>query len=227
MEHLEQQGRAVDDDLVTWLAESRDAAFSPDGAELLVPDDFRPHAHKMRVISMLEMGRRAVDRGDLDVAQAWLERALRAQIPAEAGAMADYLLEQLEEKSDLTAMWVAMAESGDILAMYNAGLCFWRKEQLDEAEHWWRRGAEAGDVECETKVGVVNFQTGNLQEAERWFQRAAEQNEPVALFNLGVLAHQRGANDEAAQWFARAGDAGHEGAAEVLQKLQKVAADGA
>src|SRR5262249_45490713 len=148
-----------------------------------------------------------------------LERAFRAQVPPEAEQMTQQVLDRLQKKRDLTAMWVSLAESGDSLAMYNAGLCFWQKDQLTEAEHWWRKGAEAGEVGCQTKVGFVHFTRGNHQEAERWFRRAAEYDEPAAMFNLGVLAYQRGATDEAIQWFGRARQAGHERAAEALEQL--------
>jgi tetratricopeptide (TPR) repeat protein len=218
-EYLLQQSRDFDDELVRSIAESTDVTLGPNGGEILLPVQLGAYAHLMRVTSMLELSERALSKDDLHVARAWLERALRAQIPRQVESIAERVIGVLDRKCDLTDMWLTLAEAGDGAAMYNLGLLFWRKEQLEDAERWWRRGADAGDAECYNKVGVMRLSAGDSEEADRWFRRGADHGDPVAMFNVGALAHECGAAEEAALWFRRAQEAGYERAAGVLQQL--------
>jgi TPR repeat protein len=118
------------------------------------------------------------------------------------------------------AIFLSLAEQGDITAQKNLGVMYRNGEGVAEndaeAMRWIRLAAEQGDANAQLYVGLM-YRNGegvpeNDTEAVRWFRLAAEQGFPGAQNNLGFM-YQFGngvpENDaEAVRWYRLAAEQG-------------------
>ena len=87
------------------------------------------------------------------------------------------------------------AMSGDMIAQYELGNCYYRGEGIikdwSEARKWYQKSAEQGYASAQYRLGMCN-ENGhgtikNMQEAVRWYTRAAEQGHEGAKRKLLML----------------------------------------
>ena len=131
----------------------------------------------------LAMGEAALSRGELDVAERGLRKAVASHDSATAGAAAFSLGELCERRDQETsaARWYEKAADCEHAgALYRLGQL---AEQRDppKASHWYRRAADAGHAGAMCRLGelaeerdLVEPERSYLAEAERWFRQAAE-----------------------------------------------------
>ena len=90
---------------------------------------------------------------------------------------------------------VKYAESGDAVAMYSLGKCFYNGDGVSQ----------------------------DYGEAIKWWKKAAEKGHETAMYNLGVFyANGAGVSQdygEAVKWYKKAAEKGHEDAKEALREM--------
>lgn len=125
---------------------------------------------------------------------------------AEAGhAQAQLYLAQLydageaglpQDPAEARRLTTLAAESGDVRAMHNLGVYYFRGEgggkDLPTAVSWFEKAAAAGVVESQYNLGLI-YQSGSgaakdLDKARTWFQRAADRGDDDARQALAKLA---------------------------------------
>jgi TPR repeat protein len=110
------------------------------------------------------------------------------------------------------------AESGDVMAQLNLGICYGLGQGIAkddvQAVKWWRKAAEQNLAQAQSNLGVCYAKGQGVAkdavEAVKWYRRAAEQNDADAQHNLGFCyAIGNGvAKDEveAVKWYRKAAE---------------------
>ncbi len=110
-----------------------------------------------------------------------------------------------------------LAQSGDVLALYNIGMTYEDGfGDLAEAAKWYRLAAKQGDAAAQTNLGHMYDNGQGVPrddvQAVRWYLKAAEQGNVTAQFNLGVMYRNgEGVPQDLAQalkWYAMAAKQG-------------------
>jgi uncharacterized protein len=120
------------------------------------------------------------------------------------------------------------AESGNVKAQVALAQGYEERQNYDAAIKWYRAAAEKGDPEAQNGLGVM-YRLGrgvekDPAEAVKWYRKAVRQGYAPAMFNMGT-AYYNGdgvAIDDAHAyiWFRLGAEAGDQGAAEALRRLQ-------
>ena len=124
------------------------------------------------------------------------------------------------------------AERGDAEAQAIIGDIFYNSESiLDKATsvEWYRKAAEQGHARAQFMLGLC-YHNGegvleNKEEALNWFRKGAEQENKDAQGMVGwCYVFGEGVPEDKAEgikWLRKAAEQGHEGATELLRKLEK------
>jgi TPR repeat protein len=174
--------------------------------------------------TMIDLGALAEQRGDIDEAERWYQRAADAGDAEGMNLLGLLLHERRHNTADATRWFRQAVDNGSTDAMVNLGVLGADRDDLDEAETWYSRAAKAGSSEGMVHLGLL-LADRDAELAQRWFRRAADLDDPLGMLHLGLLAMDRENFREADLWFNRAAEAGNTDAMVSLGELARARDD--
>jgi TPR repeat protein len=175
--------------------------------------------------SAVDVGFAALDRHELEVAEAAGEKALAAGglIAGTANSLLALVADERGDEAAATShvsaaerLWFTEAETGNAIASFNLAVLLDESGDPD-AERWYRQAAEAGYADALNNLGVLLDKRGD-PEADVVYRRAADAGTAAAALNLGIYLEERG-DPEAESWYRQAAEAGQARAAYNLGVL--------
>jgi TPR repeat protein len=169
--------------------------------------------------------------GDRLAAIDWLERAAKAKDP-----VASYLLARVSSEQKtidferIRETLTIAATAGHREAQFLLGKLLADSSVLadkTDAASWLEKASQNGHLDAANRLGELYLapvsELRHLAKARQIFQRAAEQGNASAMYNLARMQSEGlgGESDsrQALIWYSRAAEAGHEGAADVVETL--------
>ena len=122
--------------------------------------------------AMFELGVMANERGDLEEATVWYQRAVEL---GNASAMVNLGLLVSNQGDDVRAeeLYRRAASMGVAVAMANLGSLARQRGDLVEATRWYRLAADSGDPSSMFVLGFMAQERDDPVEATRWYELAA------------------------------------------------------
>ena len=140
------------------------------------------------------------------------------------------------------AYFTEAAERGLENAQFELGNLYIRKNEYDNARNWLNKAAEQGNLRALNNIGLSYAREEKYEDARKWYLKGEgvtkNFNEAFRLFTLSAnqgfwmgeyglaYMYENGFGtekniEEAIKWYKAAQSHGHEGATEVLNKLEK------
>ena len=86
---------------------------------------------------------------------------------------------------------VAAANAGDILAMYQVGVCCQQgvgtARDIDKAAQWYTKAAQRGFTNAQVNLATLLLQNGDPASAAHWYEQAANSGDLEAMYGLGSI----------------------------------------
>ncbi|GLZ15484.1 hypothetical protein Acsp04_57190 [Actinomadura sp. NBRC 104425] len=133
--------------------------------------------------------RRLMDRGDIDAALPWLERAGRAGDASCVRTLAAVLRDRGEyERAE---QWYRVAADRDGGCAFGLAALLEKSGDTAGAARWYARGAELGSAECRTAEALLSAAQGRRDEAERLLEEALALGDRTAAHALEEMERFR------------------------------------
>jgi S-DNA-T family DNA segregation ATPase FtsK/SpoIIIE len=159
-------------------------------------------------------------RGDVGPAREAYERA-EARGHREAAMSLGNLLSDLGDKDGAKAAYLRSIQLGSTIASLNLGLMLAGDGETDEALIHLRRATDQGDSSGFWGIGKIHEQRRDWVAAAAAYRRGADLRDAACAFGLGIALYEQGDRAGARAAVHLAKELGHDGAADLLEALDR------
>ncbi len=166
------------------------------------------------------LGNALRSKGEIGPARDAYERA-ESRGHREASMSLGNLLSDLGDKESAKAAYLRSIELGSTIASLNLGLMLAGDGEADEALVYLKRAVDDGGSGGFWGIGKIHEQRRDWVAAAEAYRQGAELGDAACSFGLGVCLYEQGDRGGAKVAFRRASELGHDGAAGVLDALER------
>lgn len=149
------------------------------------------------------------EQGNIDKAEYWLRRAIKANNVNAMNDLGVLLYEEKDSVDQAKTCWMKAAFLGSAEARFNLGQAYEDENNKDKALHWYVQAAELNHIKAKWRVAYLYRKKENYEAASWYAQEAAYDGLVEAMNEFGIIYDLQGKSDEAIKWFDKAAQKGH------------------